>query len=101
MRCFISMILFMICVSFPKISNALCVKAEEANLRAGPGTQYQKTWTVFSNMPLKKLNKMGAWVHVEDVDGDKHWIHAPLITEETFCAVVKDALVKLHKEPSE
>jgi SH3-like domain-containing protein len=73
----------------PATASALCVKVKEANLRAGPGTQYQKTWEVLQYMPLKKISQQGNWYQVEDVDGDQHWVYSPLVTDDVRCAVVK------------
>jgi len=71
------------------VLHALCVKVTEANLRKGPGTNYDKTWEVFKYMPFKKLAKKGRWYKVRDVDGDVHWIYSKLVTDKFECAVVK------------
>lgn len=76
-------------VMLGNLSYALCVNTSEANLRSGPGTKYEKTWTVFKYMPFKKLEKKGNWYKVEDVDGDRHWIYRKLVTDKFNCAVVK------------
>jgi SH3-like domain-containing protein len=80
-------------------SSALCVKVETANLRSGPGTRYEKTWQVFKYMPLKKLKKKGKWYRVQDVDGDTHWIYAPLVANRYYCAVVKKDKVNVRTGP--
>lgn len=70
-------------------AQAICVKASLANLRKGPGTNYQKMWEVFKYMPFRKLRQKGNWLHVKDVDGDVHWIHKKLVTGSYKCAAVK------------
>lgn len=75
--------------AFTVHANALCVNAPVANLRAGPGTEHEKSWQVFKYMPIEKLNKKGNWYKVKDVDGDIHWIYSGLVTDRLRCAVVK------------
>lgn len=70
-------------------SHALCVNTSDANLRSGPGTNYEKTWEVFKYMPFSKLSEKDGWYRVKDVDGDIHWIYGKLVTEDFKCAVVK------------
>ena len=68
---------------------AWCIKVPEANLRQGPGTQYEKSWEVYKYMPLKKVGQSGDWYKVSDVDGDTHWVYRPLVSDDLRCAVVK------------
>ena len=87
-------------VSLPaSAAMALCVKADTANLRSGPGTKYEKTWQVFKYMPLKKISKKGDWYKVKDLDGDTHWIYRRLVTSKYRCAVVKARKANIRKGP--
>ncbi|RMG67482.1 MAG: hypothetical protein D6710_11350, partial [Nitrospirae bacterium] len=70
-------------------AGALCVISSEANLRSGPGTNYDKVLQVFKYMPLKKLESKGDWIKVKDVDGDVYWIYGKLVSNKIRCAVVK------------
>lgn len=70
---------------------ALCVTSAQANLRSGPGVRYHKTWEVYRYMPLQKIGQKGAWLHVRDVDGERHWVHKNLVSSGIRCAVVKGA----------
>lgn len=81
--------LFCAALLIPGTASALCVKASEANLRQGPGTQFEKSWEVFQYMPLKKIGQRGKWIMVKDVDGDTHWVYSRLVTSAIRCAVVK------------
>lgn len=74
---------------FSTTASALCVNVHEANLRSGPGTDNQKTWTVYMYMPFKVLEQKDGWYKVEDVDGDVHWIFGKLVDEKMQCATVK------------
>ena len=80
--------------------HALCVKVPVANLRAGPGKYFKKTWEVYKYMPFKKITQQGQWIKVRDVDGDSHWISEVLITTEFKCAVVTGKKINVRKEPS-
>ena len=80
-------------------AHALCVSVHEANLRTGPGTNYEKSWTVYMYMPFKKLETKGEWYKVQDLDGDVHWIHSKLVSEDIQCAVVKAEKVNVRSGP--
>jgi len=81
-------------------ANALCVDNYRANLRNGPGTQYQKLWEVYKYMPFKLLRRKGQWLKVQDLDGDKYWIHKKLITTGYKCAVVIRDDTNMREGPS-
>ncbi len=85
----ISVWVVFVLIVFANYAHALCVNVSEANLRNGPGTNYEKTWEVFKYMPFKKITKKGNWHKVKDVDGDIHWVYRKLVTEKFRCAVVK------------
>ena len=78
---------------------AMCVDVPKANLRQGPGTQYEKSWEVYQYMPLKKIGEQGNWYQVEDVDGDRHWVFRELLNEKMRCAVVKADKVNVRTGP--
>ncbi len=40
-------------------------------------------------MPLKPLSISGNWIQVEDLDGERHWVHRRLLTRQIRCAVVR------------
>lgn len=85
----------------PVISGALCVKTSTANLRSGPGTQYEKVWQVYRFMPLEKVGVSNSkdWYAVRDVDGDVSWIHKSLVTGSFRCAVVEAKVVNVRTGP--
>jgi uncharacterized protein YgiM (DUF1202 family) len=57
------------------------VKSEYANLRSGPGTGHSMTGAQKADrlVPFRWIREQGAWVEVEDSEGDKVWIHRPLL----------------------
>lgn len=82
-------------------ANALCVSAQKANLRVGPGTNYEIVWEVYKYMPFLKVgvSLSGDWYAVSDVDGDVNWIHKRLVTNKYKCAVVKTEEVNIRTGP--
>jgi SH3-like domain-containing protein len=95
-----NIIIFFLIV-FSGIAHALCVTVSDANLRSGPGTNYQKTWEVFKYMPFQKINRKGDWYKIKDVDGDTHWIYRKLVTDKFNCAVVKVEKANVRTGPGE
>lgn len=50
-------------------------------------------------MPLKKVAQKGAWLKVQDVDGDINWIHKTLVSSRIDCTVVTAARANLRTGP--
>ena len=80
-------------------AEALCIKDKKANLRKGPGKHYEKVWTVFKYMPLKRLEKKGNWLRVQDLEGDKYWVYKNITTKKYMCAVIKNDKTNLRQGP--
>ncbi len=82
-------------------ASALCVNAPKANLRLGPGTNFEIGWQVFKYMPFKKVgvSRDGNWYAVKDVDGDVMWIYKNLVTEKFKCAVVNAREINVRTGP--
>lgn len=62
-----------------------------ANIRSGPGTNYEVLWTVRKYCPLKILKKQGDWYYFKDFAHDRGWIHKSLV------AYVPSLVVKADK----
>lgn len=82
-------------------AHALCVHTTKANIRTGPGTDYEIVWEVYRYMPFRKVGSSlsGDWYAVKDVDGDVSWIYRKLVTGKYRCAVVKAEEVNVRKGP--
>lgn len=80
-------------------ANALCINKKKANLRQGPGLNYEKLWEVFRYMPFQQLGKKGEWLRVKDMDGDIYWVHRRLTTKAFKCAVIKKNNTNLRTGP--
>ena len=55
------------------------VKANQCNVRTGPGTQFSIAFTVNKGIPFKVLQTKGTWLEVQHADGDSGWIHNNLV----------------------
>ncbi|MDL2268412.1 SH3 domain-containing protein [Desulfosarcina sp. OttesenSCG-928-G17] len=55
------------------------VKANLCNVRSSPGTNAPIQFTVDKGVPFKVLEKKNGWYNVVHADGDKGWIHGPLV----------------------
>ena len=82
-------------------SDAVCISVPKANIRMGPGTDYEKAWQVYLYMPFKKVGTSTneQWYAIEDVDGDVNWVSKSLITDSYSCAVVKKDQVNIRTGP--
>ena len=55
------------------------VKVNRANLRSGPGTQYDLVFDADKGTPFKVLEKKDRWIKVQHADGDTGWIFSSLV----------------------
>ena len=68
----------------------LAVTSNIANVRSGPGTNYDILWRVEKYYPLIVLEKKEGWVHFKDFEGDKAWIHNSLVKKINAVITLKD-----------
>ncbi len=61
-------------------------RADEVNLRTGPGQRYPIDWVYHRRgLPVKIEREFDVWRLVEDSDGQKGWVHqATLVGTRTF-----------------
>jgi SH3-like domain-containing protein len=57
------------------------VKASIANIRSGPGTNYDVVWQVEKYHPFLVQEKKDPWVKIKDFEGDMAWIHVSLLSD--------------------
>ncbi|MBI4610274.1 MAG: SH3 domain-containing protein [Candidatus Rokubacteria bacterium] len=74
------------------------VKVGSANIRAGPGTTYQRLWSVAKNYPLRVVARRGRWLKTVDFDGYAGWIFARL-TDARPAVVVRVERANLRSGP--
>lgn len=77
-----SAIMFFLFINCPNVVHAgerLTVSASKANIRSGPGTNYDTLWQVTKYYPIKIIKKVGSWFQFVDFEGDKGWIYSSLV----------------------
>ena len=57
----------------------LTVATSKANIRSGPGTDYDIIWKVEKFHPLSIIDKSDAWYFFRDFEEDQGWIHKSLL----------------------
>lgn len=78
-------------------ANALCISNPQANLRAKPDGKV--SWIVGRYMPLVEVSRKGPWIQVKDFEGEKHWVHARMVTSKMNCVVVRSKVANLKSGP--
>ena len=66
-------------VSLLSTIKTVVTKADNCNIRKGPGTQYDVAFRVSKGIPFKVLETKGSWLKIEHADGDIGWIAKSLI----------------------
>lgn len=57
------------------------LKADEVNVRVGPGKQYPLKWTyVVSGVPVEVIAEWDNWRKIRDWEGQEGWVHSALLS---------------------
>ena len=57
------------------------LKADEVNMRAGPGESYPVEWVYTrKGLPVEIVKEYDQWREVRDVDGTKGWVHRVMLS---------------------
>ena len=76
----------------------LSVSNPIANIRSGPGNNYDILWQVEKYHPLLILEKSGNWYHFRDFEGDSGWIHRSLLSN-TPTVITKSETCNIREGP--
>lgn len=72
--------------SFPHFDS---LRAEEVNLRVGPGMRYPIDWVYRRRgLPIEVLAKLDVWRKVRDREGTTGWVHQSMLSERRTAVVV-------------
>lgn len=64
------------------------LKADEANMRAGPGLRYPIRWVYHQeHLPLEIIEEFYHWRKVRDSDGTAGWMHRSMLSGERHALV--------------
>jgi len=86
-------IMFLQCVILPTgvfAQERLAVSSKIANVRSGPGTNYDLLWQVEKYYPLIVLERKEGWIHFKDFEGDEAWIYNSLVEKMDSVITIKD-----------
>lgn len=83
---------FFLLLAFASAASAerLTVAVSVANIRSGPGENYDILWSVEKYHPLNVFQKSGQWYHVRDFEGDEGWIHKSLLQNISSVITTKE-----------
>lgn len=71
------------------IPRFVSLRADEVNMRTGPGEQYPIDWVLLrEGMPVKIVAEFGHWRKIEDFDGTVGWVHQSLLTGTRTVVVI-------------
>jgi len=77
----------------------MAAKDDIANIRSGPGTQYELLWQIEKYHPVLVVEKRGVWYRFKDFEGDEGWIHASLL-DKTRTVIVRVRRCNVRTGPS-
>ena len=70
------------------------LRAEEANMRSGPGEQYPIKWTYQKpGLPLEIIQEFHLWRRVRDWQGAEGWMHSRMLSGKRYAMVVNTTCV--------
>lgn len=76
------------------------LRAEEVNLRTGPGVQYPIDWVYRRRqLPMEVIAEYDHWRKVRDPQGTQGWVHQSMLSPNRTVVVV-DKLRTLRKSPA-
>ena len=68
----------------------LAVSVSTANIRSGPGTNYDIIWKVGKYYPIKVIKEAGSWFRFVDFEGDEGWIKNTLVRKIPAVITIKE-----------
>ena len=74
------------------------VSKDGINVRAQSGTSSEILWEAFKGYPLMVLQRHDKWLQIQDFEGDKGWIYAPLVSKQNTL-ITKVKLANLRGGP--
>ena len=94
----ISTLLLILCTGTTALAQRYAVSAAIANIRSGPGTEYDILWQVERYYPIMVLETKGKWLRFKDFESDQGWIHANLI-RKIAAVITKNETCNLRAGP--
>lgn len=80
----------------------VALRANEANLRTGPGKEYPIKYVYkLKGYPLEVLGEYESWYNVKDKDGDEGWINQNLVTKKRKVIVINGTQILYSSNSTE
>jgi SH3-like domain-containing protein len=76
----------------------LSVGVNVANVRSGPGKNYETLWQVEKYHPIVVIESQGAWYKFRDFEGDTGWIYKTLV-KQTPSVITKKGKCNIRSGP--
>jgi SH3-like domain-containing protein len=76
----------------------LAVAVPKANIRSGPGNQYDVIWNCEKYYPIQVLKKEGDWYRFKDFESDEGWIHNSIV-DNTRAVITKNEKCNIRSGP--
>lgn len=96
-------VFFFVLLSFGSVfAQKLAINAPVANVRSGPGTNYEVLWQVEQYTPLQVLDtdKTGTWYYIKDFEGTIGWISKDLTANmDTVITKPRDERCNIRSGP--
>jgi SH3-like domain-containing protein len=81
-----------------KVPRFASLRADEANLRTGPGERYPVDWVLTKKgLPVEIVAEFDVWRKVHDSEGSEGWVHQRLLAVTRTVLIVGNIRV-LHAE---
>jgi SH3-like domain-containing protein len=82
---------------FPRFAS---LRADEVNLRAGPGERYPVEWVYHrKGLPVEVTARLDVWRRVRDSDGTEGWVHVRMLAASRTIIIAKGKERTLRSEP--
>ncbi len=78
------------------------LKADEVNMRAGPGQAYPVEWVYTrKGLPVEIIAEYDQWRKIQDIEGTVGWIHRVMLSGQRTVMVDGVEVVIAREDPSE
>ncbi len=80
----------------------LSITSKIANIRSGPGSNYDVMWQVEKYFPIIIIGRKGNWYHFKDFEGDTGWVHKSLVgNAKTVISIKRKCNVRVGPDPKQ
>ena len=91
MKRYLILILFLMFINAGvATAQRLAIIVSVANIRSGPGSEYDILWKVEKYYPIFVIEKQGSWYQFKDFEDDKGWVHKSLVGKMDAIITKKD-----------